>query len=95
MIYFNHQEKSQKRLILSQNFHLILVNIKLICLIILLGIIIVVLSVFVVLLSLKCRKKVKKQNSLKDEKCVSEDDAFGKSIKEVGIYEEGDENLNK
>ena len=38
MIYFNHQEKSQKRLILSQNFHLILVNIKLICLIILLGI---------------------------------------------------------
>jgi len=63
--------------------------------IILLSVIIVVLSVFVVLLSLKCRKKVKKQNSLKDEKCVSEDDAFGKSIEEVGIYEEGDENLNK
>ena len=60
-----------------------------------LSIIVVVLSVFVVLLTIKCGRKVKKQNSLKDKKCVSEDNAFEELIKEVDVYTENDEKSQK
>ena len=60
-------------------------------LIILLGIIVIVLGGFIVFLTLKGKKKVEKQNSLKNKKYVSEDKIFEALVEEAGIDVEDEE----
>ena len=59
--------------------------------IIILGLVVVLLGIFIVLIALKNKKKVEKQNSLKDAEYVSEDEVFEELVDEAGVDFEDEE----